>query len=68
MDVLYHYAVILDPTEDEKKAGKRSELVVAPKVILARDQKEVVVRAAREIDGSLIESKGDRLRIAVSPF
>ncbi len=64
---LFQYAVILHPTEDEKKAGKSSTLILGVQTVLAQDQNAVVIQAARAIPQEQMD-KLERLEVAVRPF
>lgn len=64
---LFQYAVILHPTEDEKKAGKSATLVLGVQTVLAQDQNAAVIQAARAIPQEQMD-KLERLEVAVRPF
>lgn len=65
---LFSYAVILHPTEDERKEGKRARLVVSPtKYALYKSDQEVLLHATRQIPEDLMQY-ADRLEVAVRPF
>ena len=64
---LFEYAVIYNPDEKEIKAGEKSELVIGPTTILAKNEKEVNFIAARSIPKEFAD-KIDYLDIAVRPF
>lgn len=64
---LYQFAVILHPTDKEKKDGKRSELLVDLKTILAASDQEAMIYAARSIPETHLD-KLDRCEVAVRPF
>ncbi len=64
---LFQYGVILHPTDDEKKAGKSSVLVLGIATVLAGDQNGAVMQAARAIPEEHMD-KLDRLEVAVRPF
>jgi hypothetical protein len=64
---IFEYAVILHPTEDEKKAGQQSQLLVDVKRVLARDQAAAFILASRDIPEEHLE-KLDRMEVAVRPF
>lgn len=63
--ILFHPA----PTEDEQKRGvkPKSEILVKPKTILASDDKEASVLAAREVPEGHLDQL-DRVEILVRPF
>lgn len=68
---LFEYAVIHHPapTEDEQKRGAqpKSELLVEPEYVLAFDEKEASVLAARAIPDSHVDQL-DRVEIVLRPF
>lgn len=68
---LFDMAILFHPaqTEDEVKRGVRakSAVLVAPKTILAADDKEAAVLAAREVPQSHLDQL-DRVEILVRPF
>ena len=64
---LFQYAVILHPTEKQKKDGKQSELVVDLTTILAADDKAAMIHAARAIPDEYMD-KAERLEVALRPF
>lgn len=65
---LFSYAVILHPTESERKAGTRSKVVVSPSEYrLFRNEQEVMLVAMKEIPAEAMEY-ADRLEVAVRPF
>lgn len=68
MENLYQFAVIKYPTEEERKAGKRAELIVAPKdFILAGSPEEASMRAARSIPEEAMQDAG-QLKLVLRPF
>lgn len=65
---LYQYAVIKHPTDEERKQGQRSKIVVEPSSFcLARNQTEVMMKATREIPQEDMKD-ADRLEVAIRPF
>lgn len=65
---LFRYAVLLQPTSEERKAGKKADIVVPPtKFFLAANENEVVMLASREVPQEYMD-KADRLEVAVRPF
>ena len=64
---LFQYAVILHPTEEERKAGGVSIIVIPVTAVLARDQQGAILEAARDIPEEYMDRK-DRLEVAVRPF
>lgn len=68
---LYEYAVIYNPlpTKDQKERGEapKSQLLVDVTRVLANNDKEAMMLAARSIPESHTD-KLDRIEIAVRPF
>lgn len=66
-DGLYEYVALLHPTEDEAAAGKRTELLVDLKKVLASSKDEVKVLAARDIPADKLNLL-DRIQFLIRPF
>jgi len=64
---LYQYAVILHPTEDEKKAGVVSKVIVDVTTVLAPNDNGAAMLAGRAIPEEYL-AKIDRIEVAVRPF
>ena len=68
---LYEYAVIHNPlpTKDQKERGEtpKSQLVVDVTRVLANNEKEAMMLAARAIPQEYTDSL-DRVEIAIRPF
>lgn len=65
---LYEYAVILQPKEDKDGVVvEEGKVLVAPQTVLARDDRQAGVLAARAIPEEEIE-KLDRITVVVRPF
>jgi hypothetical protein len=64
---LFQFAVLLHPTDDEKKAGGVSRLVVDVQTVLAHDQNGAVIQAGRAIPPEHMD-KLEHLEVAVRPF
>ncbi len=64
---IFQYAVILHPTPEEAKNGKRAKLVVEVTSILAKDESGAIMQAARSIPEEFMDRQ-DRLEVAVRPF
>lgn len=65
---LFQYAIILHPTEEQAKEGKRAIIVKQPgECVVAKDEQELVLRAAREIPEKHLNVL-DRIEVAVRPF
>lgn len=65
---LFEYAMLLHPEldEDGKEKGK-TEIIKAPSTVLAKDDKQVGIMAAREIPKDHMDCL-DRVEIIVRPF
>jgi len=65
---LFEYAVLYHPRKKEKDADeKRSVLITSPTTLLASDEKEVAILAARNIPEQYIDKLED-VEIVVRPF
>lgn len=64
---IFQVAVLLHPTEEERKSGKTTELALDVRSVLAMDEKGAVMEAARLLDAETMKKK-DRLEVAVRPF
>ncbi|OAI39590.1 hypothetical protein AYO40_01110 [Planctomycetaceae bacterium SCGC AG-212-D15] len=64
---LFKYAVILQPTVEEREKGAQDELVVEPSHFVAKDQRTAEIMAARKIPEELMKNL-DRVVVAVGPF
>lgn len=68
---LFEYAVLYHPhqTKEQRDRGEsaRSELIIDVQRVLARDDKEVNLVAARGIPEKFLD-KLDRIEVAVRPF
>ena len=65
---LFRYAVLKNPTKEEREKGARTEIVIGlSEWFLAKTEQEVVMRATREIPEEEMKN-ADRLEVAVQPF
>ena len=64
---IYQYAVMLHPTEDERKAGKSSQIIVDVQTVAAHNDNAAVVLAGRAIPEQFLTCL-DRVEVAVRPF
>jgi hypothetical protein len=68
---LFEYAVLYHPTTKRNGAGEDitepSTIVQSPKVVLAKTDKEVGMKAAREVPKEY-EDKLDNIEIVIRPF
>lgn len=71
MAKLFEYAVIHNPKTTKDANGNdttpKSSILIEPKRILAKDDKEVGMRAAREIPEDFLD-KLDEVEVLVRPF
>ena len=64
---LFQYAILLHPTPEECRAGKRTELLGKVETLVARGTEEAVLHAARSIPAEHLD-KLNRVEVAVRPF
>lgn len=68
---LFEYAIIYHPQSIKDAAGNETrghdELLVKPTYVLAKSDKEVAMRAAREIPDAYID-RLERIEVCVRPF
>jgi hypothetical protein len=64
---LFQYAVIKHPTEEEVKAGKKSEVLVPPSDWILCSEEEAQIRASRAIPDDEL-ANAPRIEVAVRPF
>lgn len=64
---LFQYAVIYHPKKTKDDDEKPSELIVEPKTILAKDESQALMLAARAIPEAFV-AKLDQVEVAVRPF
>ena len=64
---LYQYAILWHPNEQELEAGKKSEILVKPDIMLANDQNSAFIAASRQIPDQYMESL-DQVDILIRPF
>ena len=71
MSALFQFAVIHTPKQTRDANGndttKPSKIVIEPTHILAKDDKEVAMRAARQIPEEYMDSL-DEVQVLVRPF
>lgn len=66
--MLYWVAAIIEPTKKEKEeTSKMEELVMQPKIIVARDDKDAAIKVVMGEEGLKGLDK-DKLQIIVRPF
>ena len=65
---LFQYAILWHPTEQQaKEESKKSELLVELTTVLAADDKEVAILAARQIKDEYLKQL-DQVEVVVRPF
>ena len=65
---IYEFAAIYIPEEIEgQKTTEKAVIIVSPQTILAKDEKQAAMLAARAIPEGYID-RLDRVEIAVRPF
>jgi len=64
---LYQYTIIWQPNDQESEAGKKSEILVKPDIMLANDQNSAFIQASRQIPEKFLESL-DQVDILIRPF
>lgn len=64
---LYEFAVILDERREKGKVAEPAEIVAGPEAVLARDDAQAQLLAARAIPEEFID-RIDRLTVVVRPF
>lgn len=64
---LFEYAIIKHPTEKESDKGKKAEIVVDVRTVLASDQQKATLLAAREIPANMVDDL-DNIVVVVRPF
>ena len=66
--MLYWVAAIMEPTKKEKEeTGKLEELVMQPKIVVARDDKDAAIKVVMG-ETSLKGLDANKLQIIVRPF
>lgn len=64
---IFEFAIIEHPTEDARKAGASSRLLVPPTSVLAKDQSTAAMLAGRALPPEALDHL-DRVEVAVRPF
>lgn len=64
---VFEYVIFWTPTDDQAKDGKKAEILVQPKVILAADPQTAQMQAARDIPESHV-GELDQIVIALRSF
>ncbi len=66
---LYEFAILLNEKRDKDgDITDPARILVMPKTVLARDENQATILAAREIPDTVVEDKLDRVEVAVRPF
>jgi hypothetical protein len=64
---IYQYAVVWHPDEDQEKEGKKSEIIINPDYLLAKDERSALITLSRNIPEKYLDQL-DQLEIAIRPF
>jgi DNA-directed RNA polymerase subunit H (RpoH/RPB5) len=64
---MIQYAILWHPNEDQAKAGQTSKFLVETTTVLAKDEKEVAVIAAKKIEDKFLDQL-EQIDIVVRPF
>jgi hypothetical protein len=64
---LFQYVIFYVPTEEETKTGKKPEVLVDIKNVLASEERNVVVMASRDIPSDYL-NRLENVNIVVRPF
>ena len=64
---LYEYAILWHPNEKQQEEGRKSLILVRPKVILADNEQKVLMSAAMSIPTDY-QDQLDQVDIVVRPF
>ena len=64
---LFQYAIVLQPKVVDDEIVEDGTIILAPQYILSESEREVTIRAAREIPEEYM-AKLDRVEVAVRPF
>lgn len=64
---LFTFALIWNPNEKEVKEGKKSELIIKPDYLLAKDQASAALLVARMIPDKYMDQV-DQIDIVLNPF
>jgi hypothetical protein len=64
---VFQYCVIYSPNEAAKKDGKKAELIVPVKTILANDIQQANLLVAREVPEEYLD-RLDQIDVAIRPF
>lgn len=64
---IFEYAVLKEPTKEEKEKGATTELLVEITPIMAMDESQAIMLAGRAIPEAELVNV-DRITVAVRPF
>lgn len=64
---LFEFAVLWHPTTEQMKAGDKSQIIVDPQVVLAKDEATAAMLAGRAIPEDKLDEI-NQMEIAVRPF
>ena len=64
---LFQYAVFYRPSDEQTKKGAKAEVIKDITSVVAADEKEVMIRAVREIPENFMDRVAN-IEVAVRPF
>jgi len=64
---LFQYVIIFEPTDKEIKEGLKAKIIKDVVNVLAAEEKNVAILAAREIPAEYLD-KLEQINIAIRPF
>ena len=64
---LFQYVIIFEPTDKEIKEGLKAKIIKDVVNVLAAEEKNVAILAAREIPAEYLD-KLEQINIAICPF
>jgi hypothetical protein len=65
---LFEVAIIEKPTRKEAEDGAAEKLIVAPKAVIARDERAAAINAIMELTTPPTSTNRDRWEVLVRPF
>jgi len=67
MEKLFQFAILWQPTDKERKDGKKAKIIVEPQFMLAKEVSAVNLKAAKLIPDEY-DDQLDQIQIAVRDF
>lgn len=64
---LYQYCMLLHPKEKDGEFEGETTMLIEPRTVLAKDEKQAAIKIARKIPDNQMENL-DRIDIVVRPF